>query len=107
MQAHGRRISETADFGGENLGAVNVRNRTKANGPTCGIHKNRSNGGIGRITVTGANSAKLYSHIDVGYSLKNEACQKAASTSNPINQAPGEDHGDHQLDQTIRTRGYE
>lgn len=51
--------------------------------------------------------AHVCAHVDVGGELEAQACEGAASAADVVDQAPGESHGEDQLDDPVGARGYE
>lgn len=59
------------------------------------------------LCVSGPEDGHVYGQVDVGDTLQSDSCQHAPASSDHVHQAPGEDHGEDELDDAVDAGGYE
>lgn len=108
VQRHVCGVADAADAGRVDLGAVQVLHGAEPDGPADGVDEDRGDGRVGRRLVGAALPQRhVDGHVDVCDALQGEACQHAAASADLVDQAPCEDHGEDELDNSVGARRYQ
>lgn len=105
VQRHVGGVADAADARRVDLGAVQVLHGAEPDGPADGVDEDRGDGGVGRRLVAAALPHRhVDGHVDVCDALQGEARQHAAPSADLVDQPPGEDHGEDELDDPVGAR---
>ena len=105
MQRHVDRVAHAADARRVDLGGVKVLHRAQADGPADGVDEDGRDCRVRRRCVVGGPPlGHVDGHVDVRDSLEEEAGQQTPASAELIDQGPGEDHGENELEDAIGAR---
>lgn len=108
MNDHVGGVADAPDAGGIDFRAVQVLHGAEANGPPHGIYKDGGDGCIGRSLVLRVDpDAHVDGHVDVGDALQEQAGNEGRAAAEDVDEAPGEDHCEDELDGAVGPRGDE
>lgn len=102
MQCHVRCITDAADSGGIDFGTVEVLHGAEADGPADSVDENGGYGCVGGGLIAGVDEDRhVDGHVNVSYALERESEKHATTTAEAVDKAPGKDHGEDELDNSI------
>lgn len=104
VQRHAGSVTDAADPRREHFRSVQVLESAQADGPSDRVDEDRRDRSIrsGFVARDAGLVRHVDGHVDVCSKLQKETGQEAAPASDDVDQAPGENHGEDELDDAVR-----